>query len=73
VGGWRRLHNEELHNLYSPLNIIRVAKSRKWVSQITRTEEKRNAYKVLVGKYERMRTLRRPRHRWEDNIRIDLK
>jgi hypothetical protein len=73
AGGWRRTHNEELHNLYaSP--IIRVIKSRKmgWVRHVAWMEEMRNAY-VLVGKAEGKRPLGRPRHRWEGNIAMDLR
>jgi hypothetical protein len=52
VGGWRRLHNEELHNLYASSNIIRVIKSRRmrWVGHVAHTGEVKNAYKVLIGK-----------------------
>jgi hypothetical protein len=51
AGGWRRLHNEELHNLYVSLNIIRVIKSRrmKWLGHVARMGQKRNAYNILVG------------------------
>jgi hypothetical protein len=52
TGGWRKLHNEELHNLYSSLNIIGIIKSRrmKWAGHVARMGEKRNVYKLLVGK-----------------------
>jgi hypothetical protein len=75
IGGWRKLHNEELHNLYSSPSIIRMIKSRRirWVGHVARMGEKRNAYRILVGKPEGKRLLRRPRRRWEDNIRIGLK
>jgi hypothetical protein len=54
VGGWRRLHNEELHNLYVSLNIIGVVKlRRRWVGHIALTREMRNTYRILVGKPER--------------------
>jgi hypothetical protein len=61
AGGWRILHNEELHNLYPSTNIVRVIKSRKmrWAGHVTRMEEMRNAYKILVGNLKR-------RDRWED-------
>ena len=69
---WRRLRNEELHNLYSPPNIIREIKSRKlrWEGHVTRMKERRSAYMVLVTKPEGKNHLLRPRHREEDNIRI---
>jgi hypothetical protein len=75
IGGWRKLHNEELHNLYCSQSIIRMIKSRRmrWVGHVTRMEKKRNAYRILVGKPERKRQLGRPRYRWEDNIKMDLR
>jgi hypothetical protein len=65
------LHNEELHNLYSSQNIIRQIKSRRmmWVGHVARMGEEREMYGVLLGK----RPLRRPRYRWEDGIRMDVK
>jgi hypothetical protein len=68
--GWRKLHNEELHNLYSSPSIYRMIKSRRMrrAGHVPRMEEKRNAYRILVGKPEGMRPLGRPRHRWVDNI-----
>jgi hypothetical protein len=65
VGGWRRLHNKELHNLYTSLNIIRVMKSRgmRWAWRVGRLGEMRNAYNILVGKAEGKRPLGRPRRR----------
>jgi hypothetical protein len=72
TGGRRKLHNEVLHNLYFSPNIIRMSKSR--MSRAFRTHmEKRNAYGVLVGKAEGNRPLRRPRHRYEGNIKMDLR
>jgi hypothetical protein len=61
VGGWTRLHNEELHKFYASLNIIRLKKSRKmrWMGQVARLGEIRNAYNILVGKPERKRPLGR--------------
>jgi hypothetical protein len=75
IGGGRKLHNEELHNLYSSPSIIRKIKSRRmrWAGHVARMGEKRNAYRILVGKPEGKRPLRRPRRRWEDNIKMDLR
>jgi hypothetical protein len=69
------LHNEELHNLYSSPNIIRMIKSRRmrWAEHVARMGEKRNAYRILVGKPEGRRPLGRPKRRWVDNIKIDLR
>jgi hypothetical protein len=74
-GEWRKLHNEELHNLYSSPDIIRKVKSRrmKWAGYVARMGEERKGYKVLVGKPEGKRPLVRPRRRWEDGIRTDLR
>jgi hypothetical protein len=74
IGGWRKLHNEELHNLYGSPSIIRMIKSRrmKWAGHVARMG-KRSAYRILVGKPEGKRPLGRPRRRWEDNIRMDLR
>jgi hypothetical protein len=74
TGEWRRLHNEELNDLYSSPNIIRVIKSRRmrWAGHVARMGEGRGAYRILVGRPEGRRPLGRPRHRWEDNIKIDL-
>jgi hypothetical protein len=70
----RKLHNRELHDLYSSPSIIRIIKSRRmrWAGHIARMGEKRNAYRLLVGKPEGKRLLRKPRRRWVDNIRMDL-
>jgi hypothetical protein len=74
TGEWRKLHNEELHDLYSLPSIIRIIKARRmrWVGCVARMGEKKNAYRLLVGKPKRRRPLGRPRRRWLDNIRIDL-
>jgi hypothetical protein len=74
AGGWRLLHNEELHNLYASPNIIRVFKSRKmrWVRHVAHMGKMRNGYKILVRKPEVKRPLRRPRHIWEDSTRMNL-
>jgi hypothetical protein len=72
AGGWRKLHNKELHNLYISPNIIRVMKSRRmrWVGHVSRMGETINAYNILVGKPEGKRTLGRSEHRCENNIRL---
>jgi hypothetical protein len=74
TGGWRKLHNEELHGLYSSRSTIRVIKERRmrraW--HVACKWEVRGACNILVGKPEGRRPLGRPRHRWEDNIRMDL-
>jgi hypothetical protein len=69
------LHNEELHNLYCLPSIIRIIKSRRmgWAGHVARMGEKRNAYRILVVKPGGKRPLRRPRRRWEDNIRMDVR
>jgi hypothetical protein len=74
-GSWRKLHNDELHDLYSSPNIVRVIKSWKmrWAGHVTRMGEGRGAYRVLVGRPEGKRPLRRPRRRWDDNIKLDLR
>jgi hypothetical protein len=74
TGGWRELHNEELHNLYSSSSIIRIIKSRRmrWAGHVARMGEKRNVYRLLVGKPEGKRPLGRPRRRWIYNIKMDL-
>jgi hypothetical protein len=66
---------EDIHNLYSSPSIIRMIKSKKmrWAGHVTRMGEKRNAYRILVGKPEGKRPLGRPRRRWVDNIKIDLR
>jgi hypothetical protein len=73
--GWRKLHNEELHGLYSSPSIVRVIKARRmrWTGHVAYMGEVRGAYNILVGRPEGRRPLRRPRRRWEDNIKIDLR
>ena len=75
-GEWRRPHNEELHSLYRSTNKVRVIKSRKLrlAGHVARMEEGRSAFKIITSrpKPTGKRPLRRPRHRWEDNIRMDL-
>jgi hypothetical protein len=74
TGEWRKLHNKELHDLYSSPSIIRIIKSRRMrlAGRVARMEEKRNAYRLLVVKPEGKKPLGRPRRRWADNIRVDL-
>ena len=73
TGEWRKLHNEELNDLYSSPSIVRVIKSRrlKWAGHVARTEKGRGVHNVLVGKPEGKRQLGRPRRRWEYN-KMDL-
>jgi hypothetical protein len=75
TGQWRKMHNEELHNLYLSPDIIRQVKSRRmrWAEHVARMGEERKVYKVLVGKPEGKRPLERPRRRWEDGVRMDLR
>ena len=75
TGEWRKLHNAERHALNSSPNIIRNLKSRpqRWSGYVARMEQSRNAYRVLVGKSKGKRPLGRPRRRWEDNIKMDLR
>jgi hypothetical protein len=74
TGEWRKLHDEELNDLYSFPNIVRVVKSRRmgWVGHVARIGEERGVHRVLVGKPEGKRPLGTPRHIWEDNIKMDL-
>jgi hypothetical protein len=75
TGEWRKLHSEELHNLYSSPYITRQIKSRRmrWAVHVTRMGEGRKMYMVFVGKPEGKRPLGRPRRRWEDGIKMDLR
>ncbi|KAJ4451041.1 hypothetical protein ANN_02477 [Periplaneta americana] len=75
TGEWRKLRNTELHALYSSPDIIRNLKSRRlrWAGHVARMGESRNAYRLLVGRPEGKRPLGRPRRRWEDNIKMDLR
>jgi len=72
---WRRLHSEELNDLYSSLNIVRAVKSgrMRWAGHVAGMGERRGVHRVLVGKPERKRPLGRPRHRWENNIKKDFR
>jgi hypothetical protein len=71
---WRKLHNDELNDLFYSPNIVWVIKSRrmKWAGHVAHMEERRGIYRVLVGKPEGKRLLGRHRYRWEDNIKKDL-
>ena len=71
---WRKLHNEKLNDLYCSLNIVRVIKSRRMrrAVHVVRMGERRGVYRILVGKPEGKRPLARHRHRWKDNIKMDL-
>jgi hypothetical protein len=73
--GWRKLHNEELHGLYSSPSIVRVIKARRmrWAGHVASMGEVRGAYNILVGRPEGRRPLGRPRRRWEDSINMDLR
>ena len=74
TGEWRKLHNEKLNDLYSSPDILRAIKSRrmKWSGHVVYMGERRAAYRVLVGKPEGKKPVGRPRHRWENNIKMDL-
>jgi hypothetical protein len=74
TGGWKKLHNEELHNLYSSPSIIRIIKWRRmrWAGHVARMGENKNVYRILVGKPEGKSPLGRPRRRWIDNIKMDV-
>jgi hypothetical protein len=75
TGGWRKLHNEDLYGLYSSHGIIRAIKARRmrWAGHVAHMWEMRGAYNILVGRPEGRRPLGRPRRRWEDNIKTDLR
>jgi hypothetical protein len=74
-GTWRELHNDELHDLYSSPNIVRVIKSRRmrWAGHVAHMGMGRGVYRISVGRPEGKRPLGRPRRRWEDNIKLDLR
>ena len=74
-GEWRKLHNEELNDLYCSPNIVRVIKKSRmrWAGHVARVGESRGVYRVSVEKPERKRPLGRPRRKWDDNIKMDLK
>ena len=75
TGEWRKLHNEELNDLYSSPNIVRVIKSRRmrWAGHVARMEEERGVHNILVGKPEGKRPLGRPRRRWRVILRWILR
>ena len=75
TGEWRKLHNEELSDLYSLPSFVRVVKSRRmrWAGHVARMVEGRGVHRVLIGKPEGKRPLGRPRRRWEDDIKMDLR
>jgi hypothetical protein len=66
---WRKLHNDELHSLYSSPNIVRVIKSKRMGGTCSTHRKGRSVYRFLIGK----RPLGRPRRKWEDNIKMDLR
>jgi hypothetical protein len=74
TGWWRKLHNEDLSDVYSLPSIIKMIKSRRmrWAGHVSRMGEKRNVYRLLAGRQKRRRPLGRPRCRWVDNIKMDL-
>jgi hypothetical protein len=73
-GSWRKLHNDELHSLYSSPNIVKVISSRRlrWAGHVARMGEGRGVYRILVGRLECKRPLGRPRRSWENNIKMDV-
>jgi hypothetical protein len=73
TGSWRKLHNKELHNLYSSPSIIKKSRRMKMAGHVARNGEKRNQYRILVGKPEGKRPLGRLRRRWVNIIKMDLK
>jgi hypothetical protein len=74
TGGWRKLYNEELHNLYSSPSIIRIinSKSMRWAGHVARMGKKRNVYMLLERKPEGKRRLGRLRRSWIDSIKMDI-
>jgi hypothetical protein len=71
---WIKLHKDEFHGLYSSPNIVRMIKSLRmgWAGHVARMGEGRGVYRILVERLESKRPLGRPRHWWEDNIKLDL-
>jgi hypothetical protein len=74
-GSWRKLRNYELHSLYSSPNIVRVIESMRmrWPGDVARMRSGGGVYRVLVGSPREKRPLGRLRHRWMDNIKMDLR
>jgi hypothetical protein len=72
AGEWRKLHNEDLNDLYSSPNIVRVIEPKKWAGHVARMGDSRGVYRMLMEKPERKRPFRRPSRRWEDNIKMSL-
>jgi hypothetical protein len=74
TGGWRKLHNNKLHDLYHLPSIIRIVSygRMRWVGHVAEMGEKRPAYRLLAGKLEGKRQLGRPRSMWVDNIQLDM-
>jgi hypothetical protein len=74
-GSWRKLHNDELHSLYSSPNVVGVIKSRRvrWAGHVARMGEGRGVYRVFVGRPEGKRPLERPKRKWEDNVKMGLR
>jgi hypothetical protein len=74
TGDWRKLHNEELHNFYSSPSVIRMIKEAEIGRTCSTNGVKRNTYRIMMGKQERKgKPLGRPRRRWVDNIKMDLR
>jgi len=75
TGEWSRLYNEEIHGLYDSPDVVKIMKSPRlrWADHVARMGKKRRLYSILVGRPDGRRPLGRPRRRWEDNIRIDLR
>jgi hypothetical protein len=73
AGSGRKLHHEELYNLYTSPNVIRLIKTMRWTGHVACMEQMKNSYRILLRKPKGKRLLGRPRYRWEDNIRMNLR